>query len=415
MTQIQYFSAIVLFHFIAFLQFAPSTSNGFSLKLVPLFSPESPFNPGNLTQSEKIEKLFELSYARIKHLSSTLSHHNGSTVEPQKLALPLPSVGFLFTAQIFIGSPYHEYFLAMDTGSPLVWTECEPCIECFDQIPPRYDQRLSNTFSTLPCDDYRGIYSGVNSECVNGQRNYTILYADGSSSKGIFSREKFRLSQNPLIEVSDIAFGCAKDNKGFDLGDTRVSGVLGMNIFGDDAGFGGKPYQTIPIRPIPPTQGNTYQYNVNLIDISVGDNRIGFPPGIFSSPRGNTILDPGTYYAYIKSGPYEVVMKKFDDYYISRGLPPVRTPHEGLEHCYHIDKHFKDFLPMTYHFEGGAKLKIDPPTLYYKVKGDYCVAILPTDHDAFIGLFQQQNFRFVFDLNKGQIQFTPENCFRNKL
>ncbi|KAI4299841.1 hypothetical protein L6164_033265 [Bauhinia variegata] len=143
--------------------------------------------------------------------------------------------------------------------------------------------------------------------------------------------------------------------------------------FGDDAGFGGKPYQKIPIRPIPPTQGNTYQYNVNLIDISVGDNRSGFPPGTFSSPSGNTILDSGTYYAYMKCGPYEVVMKKFDDYYTYIGLPPVRTPHGRFEHCYRIDKNFRDFLPMTYHFEGGAKLKINPPTLYYKVKGDFAL------------------------------------------
>ncbi|KAI4299839.1 hypothetical protein L6164_033263 [Bauhinia variegata] len=147
-----------------------------------------------------------------------------------KVSSALLQLGYFFTVQVFIGSPLYPEYLAMDIGSPLIWTQCQP--------------------STL-----------------------NISYGDSSSSKGIFSTETFRLPQNPLIQVPDIAFGCGQDNE---TSIKVTQGVLGMNLspvslvnqlkeakrrfsyclieqsasllrFGDNASFGGRDYKTIPI------------------------------------------------------------------------------------------------------------------------------------------------------------------------
>lgn len=101
-----------------------SKSTGFSLKLIPLFSPESPLYPGNLTQFERIQKMFEIVKARAKYLASMSKPD--ALAEPEDICLRVHEHNSFYSVEVFLGTPSTSQFLFLDTGSFLIWTQCLP-------------------------------------------------------------------------------------------------------------------------------------------------------------------------------------------------------------------------------------------------------------------------------------------------
>jgi hypothetical protein len=131
--------------------FTPSESAGFSLKLIPKFSPESPLCPRNLSQSERIQKMVEISHARANYLVS----QNPTTVDPENIHLPVHEASAFYSAELSLGTPQISQYLLIDGGSGLIWTQGLPCINCFNQILPLYNSTDSATYQNIPCTDPR--------------------------------------------------------------------------------------------------------------------------------------------------------------------------------------------------------------------------------------------------------------------
>jgi hypothetical protein len=96
----------------------------------------------------KRELLYRMA-ARSKARSMRLLSGHAARVDPGPYADSVPDTEYL--VHLSIGTPPQPVHLSLDTGSDLVWTQCQPCQACFDQALPYFDPFDSSTFSVLPC------------------------------------------------------------------------------------------------------------------------------------------------------------------------------------------------------------------------------------------------------------------------
>lgn len=431
---ISYVTALMLLH-------SPSSkATGFSLKLIPLFSQESPLYPGNLTQFERIHKIFEISKARANYLASMSKPD--AFLNPEDIYLRVHEKNYFYTVDVLFGTPSKSEFLLFDTGSYLIWTQCLPCVNCFNQSAPIFNPNASSTYKRIPCDD--PICRRPPFRCENGQCVHRINYAGGASASGLVSTETFTFPlKNKLVCVPGVIFGCSNDNRDFSF-DGNIAGILGFSVspfsllgqlkstaqglfsyclvyayremeatsilrFGKDANIQRKDMKTIRM-----FVDRSSHYYLSLQDISVADHRIGFAPGTFALRRNGTggcMIDTGAIATFIQRGPYEVVMRHFDEHFTSFGRQRMHNASEDWEYCYRYDSRFRAYASMTFHFDR-ADFKVEPTYMYFifQNEGYFCVAISFSDRNSVVGAWQQQDTRFVYDLNTGTIRFAPENC-----
>ncbi|KAI6687449.1 hypothetical protein NL676_024277 [Syzygium grande] len=159
----------LLFHFLIFqnlLFYAHSTRRGFSLKLIPRFSPKSPLYPGDLTWEEKLDMAVELSVSRA-HYINALSNKSSSE-DPNNIHLKVHEDSHFYAVELQLRTPATTQVRPMDTGSGLTWTQCQPCKNCFRQKIPIYTPDSSSSFQKLPCDHWlcRSRFQCIRGQCV---------------------------------------------------------------------------------------------------------------------------------------------------------------------------------------------------------------------------------------------------------
>ncbi|KAK0601114.1 hypothetical protein LWI29_021362 [Acer saccharum] len=440
------------------------TTTGFSLKLIPRDSPESPLYPRNLTKLERIQRIIHFSKARAAYLDA-VSFPN-ATFNTDSISLQLLRDGFFYMFQVGIGNPPLNVFLLMDTGGGLIWTQCQPCQNCYIQRFPIYYLAASSSYHQLPCDHPRSLSS----------------YGGGSKTKGIASLESFTFANSRVVD--NMIFGCSNDNQNIQFaqpGDGgAISGIMGLGFSPDSlvsqlsteikkqfsyclvpfteamtapsvVRFGidiprppGNLQTTRFITPPPPPPGSFY-YQLNLIDISVSPCRLGFSQDLFRIREDGTggvpapsILDqpfkqhpsfrriPGgsTIGLFIDSGvpitriaqhtngvdAYDVVMRAFEEYYDSKHLHR-RGRRGAFRSCYNKQPGFDAFPTLTYHFQG-ADYVVDGKNVdfNYNYEGFFCVGIVPGAGVSILGAVHMQSMRIIHDGNIGAVQFYPENC-----
>ncbi|EXB50259.1 Aspartic proteinase nepenthesin-2 [Morus notabilis] len=431
-----------------------SKPSGFSLKLIPRDSPESPLYPGNLTQTQRVERLIKFSNARANYLK-----YSAALTKPENIQLGLFRDAFHFIVPLVLAVPWDTQYVVMDTGSSLLWMQCEPCIRCYKQTTSIYDSLASLSYWKLPCSHFlcnngpQARFQCVNDECI-----YTKSYADGSGpTNGIASVETFRfpLNDNTIQPLDGIVFGCSNDNaNNFGYEDTPIAGILGLSLspeslvtqlpdyvqgrfsyclrsFDQDAEepsfltFGsaiptllGNLQTTAFVRS--PISGNYYFY-LNLLDISVGWDRLGFPSDTFKLNQdgsGGICIDSGSVSSFMNNedlpngrNPYKEVIGAFQKYYDSLSLNRRNdVPHFDL--CYAMPQGFKQFATMTYHFDKADYTVDGRYANYISVEGGYfCVALLGTVSGvSILGAWHQQNKRIIYNANIFALQFSDELC-----
>ncbi|XP_031260163.1 aspartic proteinase nepenthesin-2-like [Pistacia vera] len=318
--------AVVLLSLIIFsrLSFRASKSKGVSIKLIPIDSRESPLYQPNLTHHERVERRVNITLAKAKLM----------TFGDDKL-LTAPDRQYIFyIAYMMIGHPVHSVYLVVDTGSGLSWTQCEPCINCFQQNYAIYNSQASSSYHRVNCDHPLCNYNEPSSvfQCVNGDCVYSQTYGDAPSpsrpTKGYLSSESFHfIYRNFEVEEFTVLFGCSNDNVNFYFGNqpsNKISGILGLDLdptslvsqlhetiggvfsycivpydqnypfdvhphilrFGDDAQL---PEGNIPTTPFISFVRRSLYY-LDLIDISVGNYRLYLPPGSFDATLGHGFI-----------------------------------------------------------------------------------------------------------------------------
>ncbi|XP_075499132.1 aspartic proteinase CDR1-like [Primulina tabacum] len=133
-------------------------------------------------------------------------------------------------AYVRIGEIKLEQLLYIDTGSRLLWFNCQPC--GLNVPKPVFDPKLSSTYKVEDCDlsDYCGgigvrVWCDIRSLC-----SYQIQYGDGGYSLGHLAREMLVFgSMKKLLfgkreeVIEDIVVGCARKMSIY------TNGILGLD------------------------------------------------------------------------------------------------------------------------------------------------------------------------------------------
>ncbi|ESQ51328.1 hypothetical protein EUTSA_v10017848mg [Eutrema salsugineum] len=116
-----------------------------------------------------------------------------------------------------MGTPPVEIEAVLDTGSELIWTQCLPCLNCYNQPDPLFDPSKSSTYKEKRCE------YGPDQTCP-----YDMNYADGSYSKGTLATETVTIqstSGQPFV-MPNTTIGCAHNSSWLSL---TGSGIVGLS------------------------------------------------------------------------------------------------------------------------------------------------------------------------------------------
>lgn len=427
-------------------------TNGFSIKLIYRDSPNSPLyqKDQNLTQQERMKRFVEYSRAHLQQ-----HYVLPATPDPNTVRLPMTTQGIIFIVKLGIGTfqsrtSYKSVYLVMDTGSDLIWTQCETCLpnNCFLQKDPPFPNRQSRSYRPLPCNRHPLCFRG---ECNNSFCSYKRTYADTSSSEGILAGETFTFGSNEA--VISLVFGCGYDNKNFSFASSReneIAGILGMGWgphsliqqtksqshgrfsyclvvrfqsgnpnpmflrFGDDI----PQRRNLSWTPIFAKRGPISPYYLFLQGVTMVGSTSTPPRRI--AHIGECIIDSGAAISHIRRETYVALRTEMERFFSARNFTRVGGDEAGLDLCYKTPRNAREgqFPSVKLNFRG-ADLELSLYGTYYfgqlaSGQDIFCLAMLPTDLGegrlSIIGSFQQIDHRFIFDTNQYKLYFTPENC-----
>ncbi|OVA15056.1 Peptidase A1 [Macleaya cordata] len=408
----------------------------------------------------------EQSKARIYYLSSMISGYNqtGGSISFKTTGFPVINEGTFLIAKVGIGTfnnqpagqpDYKNYFLIVDTGSDLTWTQCENCTECFHQEEPYFPYKSSSSYQPLPCNNHPLCEHG---KCSGSSCSYDIVYANDASSSGILASERFSLNADGAVEALDheVIFGCGLEQKNFaqlkreEGTEEYITGILGIGggprsflrqlrdrgqgkfeycfqswftdidsttfiRFGSDVKIG-RDTQEVHTTPLFFSPRTPTLYYLDLQDISVGNHRIGFEPGTFAlkpNGKGGCCIDSGSPWTVIHRPKYDRLRAAVVQYFADLHMPAMGEGKYGFDLCFEKEAGFDNYPPITFHFER-ADFVIDNKDAGFFILGDYfCLAIHGWDDDfadALIGSTQQINHRILYDINEESLSFAKEEC-----
>ncbi|KAJ4793795.1 Aspartic proteinase nepenthesin-1 [Rhynchospora pubera] len=344
-----------------------------------------------------------------------------------------------YLIELAIGTPGQAVLLTLDTGSDLIWTQCQPCLICFNQSFPLYNPTVSSTYYKYPCSGK--LCNALSLSACHEECMYGYGYGDNSTTFGILSSESFTLgSTDSAVTVQDVGFGCGVLNRGIFLNESGIAGFgrgalslasqLGVGKFaycltsfdqnntsplfmGSLAKLHG-PVQTTPILTNPT---NPTFYYLSLKGITVGTRRLKLPKSVFQlkkNGKGGVILDSGTAITRMAQGAFQQVKRAF----VSQTKLKVARDLTGIfDLCFLAppsNSSHKVIVPrLVFHFDG-ADMEF-PQDNYINIDQDtglLCLLILESDEETIIGNIQQQNMKILYDLEKERLSFVPAQCDR---
>ena len=410
-----------------------TTSDGFVVDLIHHDSPSSPFYDHNMTSTDRSIWAADRSIAHLNYLLSVTSSSSSLGDISSKL---VPEY-YEYIMMYYLGVPSTLVYGIADTGSELIWLQCLPCTHCYNQTPPIFDPAESYTYETVSSDS--PICNAVRRiSCREGDKSccYQHTYGDGTTTKGTLSTDVFAFEDptRTIVEVGYLTFGCSHDTKARLKG--HQAGVVGLNrhpnslvsqlkvkkfsycmVIPDDHGSGSRMYfgsrAVILGGKTPLLKGDYSHYFVTLKGISVGEEKVPLPEGIFninSTGTGGFIIDSGTTYTVLRSEAYNSLVNTLSN---AIHLPWRKYRRFGICFEGRSDELASAGPDITFHFYG-ADFILTKQTTYVEVeKGLWCLAMLSSNSTrklSILGNIQQQNYHVGYDLEAQVVSFAPVDC-----
>lgn len=344
-------------------------------------------------------------------------------------------LGVQFMANFSIGDPPVPQLLTMDTGSNLFWIQCLPCIKCFQQTSPLFDPSKSFTYTKISCKcPSCSVFSGDKCD-ANDNCKFSHRYLDGTTVAGLLGTEAltFGTSDEGVITVSELVFGCAHDNNAFGgepsgiigLGPSNISLVTQLGSkFSYCLGSIMDPKYTHNVLILgggahlegdsTPVEVFNDLYHLTLESISLGETQLEIDPYVFkrtTEGKGGVVIDSGTTLTFLMPEGYEPVaseVKRLLDGKLERSYDPYipNLCYKGV-----INRDLTGFPVVTFHFAGGAELALDVNSLFQgNGKEEFCLALQESQEMNIIGIMAQQNYNVGFDIAGKNVFFQRIDC-----
>uniref|UniRef100_A0A0E0M1X4 Ubiquitin n=1 Tax=Oryza punctata TaxID=4537 RepID=A0A0E0M1X4_ORYPU len=353
-----------------------------------------------------------------------------------------------YVLDLAVGTPPQPITALLDTGSDLIWTQCDTCTACLRQPDPLFSPGMSSSYEPMRC---AGQLCGdiLHHSCVRPDTcTYRYSYGDGTTTLGYYATERFTFtSSSGDTQSVPLGFGCGTMNVGslnnasgiVGFGRDPLSLVSQLSIrrfsycltpyassrkstlqFGSLADVGlyddaTGPVQTTPI--LQSSQNPTFYY-VAFTGVTVGARRLRIPASAFAlrpDGSGGVIIDSGTALTLFPAAVLAEVVRAFRS---QLRLPFANgsSPDDGV--CFAAPVAAGRMarqvaVPrMVFHFQGAD---LDLPRENYVLedhrKGHLCILLGDSGDDgATIGNFVQQDMRVVYDLERETLSFAPVEC-----
>ncbi|KAL2986749.1 hypothetical protein AAZX31_12G225100 [Glycine max] len=411
---------------------------GFSVEIIHRDSSRSPYYRPTETQFQRVANALRRSINRANHFNKPNLVASTNTAESTVIA----SQGE-YLMSYSVGTPPFQILGIVDTGSDIIWLQCQPCEDCYDQTTPIFDPSQSKTYKTLPCSSNicQSVQSAASCSSNNDECEYTITYGDNSHSQGDLSVETLTLgsTDGSSVQFPKTVIGCGHNNKGtFQREGSGIVGLGGGPVslisqlsssiggkfsyclaplfsqsnsssklnFGDEAVVSGRGTVSTPIVP----KNGLGFYFLTLEAFSVGDNRIEFGSSSFESSggEGNIIIDSGTTLTILPEDDYLNLESAVAD---AIELERVEDPSKFLRLCYRTTSSDELNVPViTAHFKG-ADVELNPISTFIEVdEGVVCFAFRSSKIGPIFGNLAQLNLLVGYDLVKQTVSFKPTDC-----
>lgn len=427
---------------------ARSKTAGFRVEMVRRDSVQFEAGTELISKTERLRQAIERSKSRERmFLLKTTPPAARSAEMIRDVETPVHAGNGEFLMQIGIGSPALTYNAIVDTGSDLIWTQCQPCSSCYQQPGQIYNPSKSRTFSKAPCDS-TFCQALPESDC-NTDCEYQYQYGDSSFTTGVLAFETFTLETattrlTKSLPLPRLAFGCGHDNEGG--GFTQGGGLVGMGrgplslisqlgdkvsnkfsyclvsiddpasktsplLFGNTADLHGPGIKSTPL--VQSSVQPTFYY-LQLQGISVHGSKLAIPEGTFdlnSDGSGGIIIDSGTTITYLENPAYGTLKRAVQQ---SMKLQQADGSAIGLDLCYKMPSDTSKIMvpAITFHFAGRADYDLAAENAFIadEESGLICLAMGESSGLSIFGNVQQQNFHILYDLGMNKLSFVHAQC-----
>ncbi|CAL0326396.1 unnamed protein product [Lupinus luteus] len=406
-------------------------SKGFSVDLIHIDSPLSPFYNSSMTQSDLVIRAAFNSISRAKSLSLNIAGNRDETAVVQS--------GGTYIMGYYIGSIPTGTAAVLDTGSDLTWIQCVPCTKCYNQKLPLFNPRKSSTFNFVPCTStsckkVTGSTCGKFGDCV-----YKLIYGNNFTSQGKVATDtiSFNSSYNGrIIKYPNTILGCGYNNTG-EFHDS-MSGIFGLgggpssfiSQYGNQFGKRKFSYcllprthhassslsklkfgvdtqtnrRTVITTPMVSLHSPTH-YFIGLDSVSVNGKVV--KPN--ESSFGNVIIDSGTTVTFLRTSWYERIETAVIEA-IGREIVPLRRAVPPFRLCYKFES-VRFFPTIRLRFYGALyNLRLNAVNTFVSIEDKLCFAIVPTESLQIIGNLVQSFFNIEYDLEDRTVSFASADC-----
>eukprot|EP00850_Spirogloea_muscicola_P019153 SM000184S03786 [mRNA] locus=s184:285514:289739:- [translate_table: standard] len=374
-----------------------------------------------------------------------------------------------YYTDVYLGTPAQHMQLIIDTGSDLVWSQCEPCFQCYNQSLPPFDPHKSSTYSNVTCgqdtchyfhlhvdfdiSEYEG-YETVDcfdssysyymdySAMTNKNCGYQYSYGDGTTTYGHLATDVVHVvtKDGQSMRTWPLHFGCSGATTSAPGEFVFVGGILGFGpSFKSFSGqmtkhFGGAFTTCLTSREtaltnvgvlefgstLPP--GITYaplgfddyshdHWEVNVLNCSLGTIHLPIPSVAWIP----TILDTGSLFSIVSPQVHQEIVAALQ---VSGDLftSPLRSDDTGMV-CYHIQTKSAadlDILFPPLEFDLGCDAPFLSTGQQYVVRKNsstVCLSfILSVDGFNILGSLHQQNRLMIWDEPNNRIGWSTADC-----
>ncbi|KAJ6305610.1 hypothetical protein OIU78_021039 [Salix suchowensis] len=340
-----------------------------------------------------------------------------------------------YFVRIGVGSPPRSQYMVIDSGSDIVWVQCKPCTQCYNQTDPLFDPADSASFMGVSCSS--AVCDQVdNAGCNSGRCRYEVSYGDGSSTKGTIALETLTLGRTV---VENVAIGCGHMNQGMFVGAAGLLGLGGgsMSFVGQLSRERGNAFsyclvsratnsngflefgsEAMPVGaawiPLIRNPHSPSYYYVGLSGLGVGGMRVPISEDMFQLTElgnGGVVMDTGTAVTRFPTVAYEA----FRDAFIGQtGNLPRASGISIFDTCYNLFGFLSVRVPtVSFYFSGGPILTLPANNFLIPVDdaGTFCFAFAPSPSElSILGNIQQEGIQISIDGANEFVGFGPNVC-----
>ncbi|CAH9137780.1 unnamed protein product [Cuscuta epithymum] len=407
--------------------------NGLTLELIHPHSPFNPLRDPSKTRYDWIREAYHHTRSRAAAIQSL-----GGDISKFKTDIKLAGGGYVM--KYSVGTPPVETYGIADTGSDLTWTQCQPCINCYQQETAVFNPQNSQSYRTVTCDASECSLVEVAGCSDDNTCQYKVSYGDRSQTSGDLAVDILTIGG---ASFDNVVFGCGHQNNG--TFSNAASGIIGLGssqvsiIKQLDPLIGGKFAYCLSSRPDSPshisfgpeaivTGTNAVKtpiikavdqpsfYWLSLESISIGAKTFQVSKSTSTSDMsadgtmvGNIIIDSGTTLTMIPSDLFTSLVTALKG---SIPAAPLDDPEGAFGLCYSTRESF-EVPEIIVRFTGGADVKLSPKGTFVEVgAGISCLTIIP-DTDIGISIFgnlSEIDYLFGYDLEEQTVTFKPSDC-----